>query len=197
MKDKIEELLLKLDQIEKDISIELAKRQSKFIAEIKDKRISLEKKFLETQKIAKVNIAKFLWQSSFLTILTAPVIYSLIIPAVLMDVFVGIYQCICFPVYKIKKVNRSDYIVIDRHKLPYLNAIEKLNCVYCGYFNGLIAYVREVASLTEQYWCPIRHALKSKDVHHRMSHFLDYGDAENLQKRLQDLREQIQNLNKN
>jgi hypothetical protein len=29
-----------------------------------------------------------------------------------------------------------------------------VNCVYCGYFNGLIAYVQEIAARTEQFWLP-------------------------------------------
>lgn len=34
--------------------------------------------------------------------------------------------------------------------------MEKVNCVYCSYFNGLMSYLREIAGRTEQYWCPIR-----------------------------------------
>jgi len=33
---------------------------------------------------------------------------------------------------------------MDRHHLAYLNVIEKLNCEYCGYANGVFAYVREI-----------------------------------------------------
>jgi hypothetical protein len=65
-------------------------------------------------------------------LLTAPVIYTLIIPGLLLDLFVTLYQWICFPVYKITKVKRGDHIVIDRQYLRYLNLIEKINCVYCG-----------------------------------------------------------------
>jgi hypothetical protein len=91
-------------------------------------------------------------------VLTAPVIYAVIVPLVLLDLFVTIYQRVCFPVYGIPKVNRGDYLIFDRHHLAYLNALEKLNCAYCSYANGLIAYVREIAGRTEQYWCPIKHA---------------------------------------
>ena len=91
-------------------------------------------------------------------VLTAPVIYSLIVPIVLVDLWVMAYQAICFPIYKIPKVRRRDYLVFDRHHLAYLNTIEKINCAYCSYCNGAIAFVREVASRTEVYWCPIKHA---------------------------------------
>jgi hypothetical protein len=46
-------------------------------------------------------------------------------------------------------------ISFDRRKLAYLNAIEKLNCDYA---NGILTYAREIASRTEQFWCPIKHA---------------------------------------
>jgi len=38
-----------------------------------------------------------------------------------------------------------------------LNSIEKLDCIFCGNFNGIIAYVQEIAALIEQYWCPVKH----------------------------------------
>jgi len=62
--------------------------------------------------------------------------------------------------------------------LAYLNALEKLNCAYCSYGNGLIAYVGEIASLTEQYWCPIKHARRRAGAHHRYNEFAEFGDAE-------------------
>ncbi len=123
------------------------------------------------------NVLRFnLQNSNILLILTAPFIYSMIIPAIILDFFIYFYQGICFPVYGIKKVERSQYIAFDRHKLSYLNSIQKLNCTYCSYFNGLIAYVREVASRTEQYWCPIKHSIRKKGLHKRYKNFFEYGD---------------------
>lgn len=81
-------------------------------------------------------------------------------PFVILDLGVSVYQAVCFTVWHMQRVRRADYVVIDRHRLPYLNLIEKLNCLYCSYANGVIAYTREVASRTEQYWCPIKHALQ-------------------------------------
>ena len=60
----------------------------------------------------------------------------MIVPFVLLDLFVTIYQAVCFPVYGIPKVERRTYLVFDRHHLAYLNALEKLNCAYCAYANG-------------------------------------------------------------
>ncbi len=122
---------------------------------------------------------------------TAPVIYSLIIPFALLDLWMSLYQAICFPVYGIPPVKRTQYIVFDRQHLAYLNWIETLNCLYCGYANGLIAYVREIASRTEQYWCPIKHALRVKDPHQRYFEFLEYGDAQGYRAKLTAFRDRL------
>jgi hypothetical protein len=83
---------------------------------------------------------------------------------------------------------RWRYFAIDRHKLAYLNGIEKVSCTFCSYANGLIAYVREVAARTEQYWCPIQHARVVPAPHQRYQVFLDYGDAHGYRKDLPALR---------
>jgi hypothetical protein len=123
--------------------------------------------------------------------ITSPVIYMMIIPLLLLDIFVTVYQAVCFPVYGIEKVRRGDHFIFDRHHLAYLNVLQKLNCAYCSYANGLIAYVREIAGRTEQYWCPIKHARRLLGAHANYVRFVDYGDGEGFQKQLPDLREEL------
>jgi hypothetical protein len=88
-------------------------------------------------------------------------------------------------------VQRSSYIVIDRHHLGYLNAIEKANCMFCSYANGVFAYTREVAGRTEQYWCPIRHAQRVRGAHAHYAEFVPFGDAEGYRQRLPLLRAEL------
>lgn len=45
----------------------------------------------------------------------------------------------------------------------------------------------EIAGRTEQYWCPIKHAMRLKTMHSRYPHFLDYGDAEEYRKRIEQV----------
>ena len=108
----------------------------------------------------------------------SPLVYALIVPLVFLDLCVTLFQAICFPVYGIPRVTRSEFIVIDRHHLAYLNGIEKLNCAYCGYANGLLAYTRAIAGRAEEHWCPIKHARRTKGQHRQYFRFADYGDAE-------------------
>ena len=119
----------------------------------------------------------YLLHSRILVVLTSPLIYLIVIPFVLLDMFITTYQAICFPVYGNPKVARTDYIVIDRRHLAYLNVLERFNCFYCSYANGLIAYIREIAARTEQHWCPIKHVQRLRSPHSRHPHFVDYGDT--------------------
>ena len=112
------------------------------------------------------------------TLLTMPLIYGMALPLFILDISVSCYQLGCFTAWGIARVKRSEYVVIDRHRLGYLNPVQKLNCVFCGYGNGVIAYAREITARTEQYWCPIKHALKVKGSHERYAAFQAYGDAE-------------------
>jgi hypothetical protein len=63
--------------------------------------------------------------------------------------------------------------------------------MYCSYVNGLLAYAREIAARTEQYWCPIKHASRVLDKHSRYHHFTDYGDAEEYREKLDSLQREL------
>jgi hypothetical protein len=130
------------------------------------------------------------WTMSGIVIstLAGALLYSLLVPLALLDVWILIYQAICGRLLGIAPVRRRDYFTLDRHKLPYLNALEKVNCVYCGYATGLIAFVAEVAARTEQYWCPIKHAAPTPGRHPRHRRFAAYGDELDYRRRLPHLR---------
>jgi hypothetical protein len=142
----------------------------------------------EAHRRLKRRIPAYLREAHLSSVLTSPVVYSLVLPLIVMDLWVTAYQWICFPIYGIPRVRRRTYWLLDRRKLGYLNGIEKANCVFCGYANGLIAYVREVAARTEQYWCPIKHATSIPSPHDRYHLFVDYGDGEGYHRQLPVLR---------
>ena len=126
--------------------------------------------------------------------LTTPVIYAQLITFLLLDAFVTAYQWLCFPVYGIARVPRRRYFVMDRHRLPYLTAYEKMNCAFCAYANGVLGYVREVTARTEQFWCPIQHATPRPNPHRRYSRFFRYGDAAAYGRGLVVMREQLRRV---
>ncbi|HEX6214771.1 MAG TPA: hypothetical protein VFZ38_08140 [Vicinamibacterales bacterium] len=134
--------------------------------------------------VAPIGVWRYIWSGSVASLLTAPVIYSVLVPFAVLDVWVMLFQAICFRAWGLRPVRRGDYFVIDRHRLPYLNGLEKINCLFCSYANGLLAYVHEVASRTEQFWCPIRHGRRVRGAHHRYAAFAPYGDARAFRDRL-------------
>ncbi len=158
------------------------------------RRVVIAKAIRKAQRAQRKRVARYLWESRLLAWLVVPVIWGGIFPGLLMDAFATVYQWICFPVYGIPRVRRSDYIVVDRGKLPYLNWMEKLGCIYCSYFNGMVAYVQEIAARTEQHYCPIKHARRPKVLHDRYRRFFEYGDAETYRARLESLRTDFADL---
>ena len=137
------------------------------------------------------SIPAFLRDGTLGNLLTTPVIYSLALPFLLLDLWVSAYQAICFPIYGIAGVRRGSHFTIDRHKLAYLNGIEKANCLYCSYAEGVVGYVREVLARTEQYWCPIKHGRDVPVPHDHYQLFFDYGDAEGYRRDLPRLRKAL------
>lgn len=194
MGNNFEDLIQKIKKLQKELDQEIQKKEEEFFYKIRGKRVYFEKEIKRHHKVLVKSIFRYLSDAALLNILTAPVIWSCIVPAVFMDLAVSVYQAICFRVYKIPSVRREDFIVIDRHSLHYLNPIEKLNCVYCGYFNGLVAYVQEVAARTEQYWCPIKHARRIAIIHSRYSKFIEYGNAHGYKKNLEKIRKEFDDL---
>lgn len=94
----------------------------------------------------------------FKHLITVPLVSTLIIPLVIADLWVEIYHRLCFPLYRLPRVKRENYIkIMDRFRLPYLNILQKIYCAYCGYGNGLIRYWTKIAADTEGYWCGIQH----------------------------------------
>lgn len=192
MKQHIDELLARIEALQNELEEEYRKTREEWT----QKKAELADEFLRQQRRYKTGLFRFLIRSRLLVVLTAPVIYAGWIPFMLMDLFVTLYQAICFPIYRIPKVRRSDYLIFDREDLPYLNVIEKFNCFYCSYGNGVAAYTREVAARTEQYWCPIKHARRVKAAHDRYPRFFDHGDAEAFQQGLNRLRKQYDDVDR-
>lgn len=191
MTPQIAELMEKIQVLQGELDAELAKRRAELRVGLEHGRIKFEEELLRRHRELRRKLLPYVFGANPLVILTAPVIYAGILPFLVLDLFVTVYQAVCFPIYRIAKVKRADYLVFDRHHLAYLNALEKLNCAYCAYANGLIAYTREIAARTEQYWCPIKHARRVVGAHDRYALFGDFGDAEEYQAELAKLRKAL------
>ena len=162
MTPQIAALIEKIRALEGELDAELAKRRAELRIGLEHGRIAFEEELLRRHRELRRKLLPYLLGASPLVILVSPVIYAGIVPLLLLDLFVTVYQAVCFPIYGIPKIKRADYLVFDRHHLAYLNALEKLNCAYCSYANGLIAYAREIvgahrAILVSDQACAPRH----------------------------------------
>lgn len=183
-------LIQKIKSLEQELIIEIQNEQQDFIDEVNEKR----KHSSQQEQNQIQHFSDYLKNASIKNILSIPFIWSVFVPVLLLDMTVSLYQAICFPIYEIPKVKHSDYIVFDRQYLNYLNFMEKINCAYCSYFTGAIAYIQEVAARTEQYWCPIKYARRVSTLHSRYQHFIDYGDAESFRQHKETVRRNFNDI---
>jgi hypothetical protein len=194
MNDRLDALLDQMRNLEKEMIRETQNKEKQFCYEVHAKTVRFTEAAKIRHKMLRLSLHRYLLNSRFLVLLTAPVIWMCLIPVVLLDVIGSIYQAICFPIYGIPKVHRRDYLAFDRHHLTYLNFMEKLNCEYCAYGNGILAYLTEIAARTEQHWCPIKHAGCVKCAHDRYKKFVDFGDAEEYRQHLEEIRRSFQDI---
>jgi hypothetical protein len=188
MNDRIAQLLAQMATLEEDLRTAVQEQESKMFFQINGKRVEFERSVKEAHRKLKTNFFRWLVTNRPQNLITGPIIYAMVIPMMMLDLCVSFYQYTCFPIYGVKRVRRSDYIVFDRYQLGYLNFIEKFHCAYCEYGNGLMAYMTEILARTEQYFCPIKHAHKILGAHSRYKLFLSYGDAADYEKRLEEFR---------
>lgn len=194
MNPKISELLDRIQKMEQEIELEMKRKRGALQADFEETRVRFEHEVLEQQRRFKTGVIAYLLTANLMSVVTAPVIYALLFPIVLLDFSITVYQHICFRAYGLPRVKRSDYFVYDRAHLAYLNLIEKINCAYCSYGNGVMAYGREVVARTEQYWCPIKHARKIMAAHPYYTGFVDFGDAQSYKDELEKLRTELAKL---
>lgn len=191
MDSRIRHLLDEIAALEEDLAIALRDQESSALFKIRGKRVEFEQAVREAHGRLKTGFFRWLVTNRPANLITGPIIYSMIVPLVILDVFVSFYQATCFPIYRITRLRRGDFIVFDRQQLEYLNFIEKFHCTYCAYASRLVSYVSAIIGKTEEYFCPIKHARRILGSHARYNRFLDYGDAADYEGRLEEFRRNL------
>jgi hypothetical protein len=186
--DRLDALLGRIGRLEKAVVREMRRKEEEFFYRVRERKVEFTAEARARHRRLNQRLHHYLRESRGLVVLTGPVIWLCLPPLLLVDAIASLYQLVCFPIYGIPKVRRRDYLAFDRHHLDYLNAIEKLNCEYCAYANGILAYCTEIAARTEQYWCPIKHAQRVNCAHSRYRKFVDYGDGERYRRELEEVR---------
>lgn len=188
MPTQLEVLLDKMKTLEIELLDEVQKQHEEFAYKVSKQRVYFEENVIIRHKTYAKQLLSYLSDAKLKHIFSVPFIWMCIFPVVIMDITVSLYQAICFPLYGIPKVKRQNYITFDRQYLNYLNIIEKINCAYCSYVNGLFGYLQEIGGRTEQFWCPIKHAKRINQLHSRYHKFIEYGDAQNYRADIESIR---------
>lgn len=178
VQSKINKILADIDKKKLELLKEYEKLKQKYGFSFEEKKIVFNTKIKQYHKTLKESVVKYIFSAQLRHLISAPLIYMMIIPVSILDIFLLIYQQVCFRLYGIPLVKRRNYIVYDRKHLSYLNWLQKFNCIYCSYVNGLFSYAVEIAGRSERYRCPIKHARKLDTRHSQQKNFVDYGDAE-------------------
>lgn len=181
-KDKITEILEDIDAKKKELLVEYEKLREKYDFSFEKGKVKFTEAAKKYQRKFRIPLPKYLSKPAVRHLLSIPFIYGMIIPAIFLDICLFVYQQTAIRLYGIPLVKRKDYIQFDRKQLSYLNLMQKINCLYCSYVNGLFQYAVEVAGRTEKYWCPIKAARRKAWVHDWEEYFADYGDPKGFEK---------------
>ncbi|PID87481.1 hypothetical protein CSB07_00730 [Candidatus Gracilibacteria bacterium] len=177
MKSKINLLLKEIEQKKQELFKEYEALRGKYGFSFKGGELVFDKKIREYNKRFKEGLLKYIFNAKLKNLLGALFIYPMVVPAIFIDICLVVYMNVVFRLYNIELVKRKDFFSYDRKHLDYLNILEKFNCLYCSYFNGLMSYGGEIAGKTERYWCPIKHSRRMKASHSSQQYFADYGDV--------------------
>lgn len=188
MNNNLQEIIEKIETLNEELIKEYESHKQIYGFSFNKKRVEFLEEFKKRNQAFRKSIWKYYFPINVRHLISSPFIYSMIFPLLFLDISVSIYHAVAFPLYRIPKIKRKNYFIFDRQFLDYLNIVQKINCIYCSYANGLVAYAGEIAARTEQYWCPIKAANKPLFSHTWYKDFADYGNAEDWNRKYNNIK---------
>ena len=118
-KSLLEDILERLHATEQELENEferlLEEKRERFHYTLRRGKVVFERGVQSLQRQHRIGVWRYFRQAPIVYILSAPMIYGMIVPLVILDASVTLYQHICFRIYGISRVRRGDYLIIDRH----------------------------------------------------------------------------------
>jgi hypothetical protein len=114
MNQRIAQIIERIRQPEAELEAEFARRRMELAFTVKGHVVHFELPVLMRHRKLKASLSRYILGARPLLILTTPIIYSLLLPLVRLDLFVSLYHLVCFPIFGIAGVRRSHYMVMDR-----------------------------------------------------------------------------------
>ncbi|RKZ87995.1 MAG: hypothetical protein DRQ39_03210, partial [Gammaproteobacteria bacterium] len=101
---RIKQLIDQIKLLEDELTDELHQQEDQLLFQLKGKKVRFEQSIKQAHRKFKTDVWQWLFGLHPINLITAPIIYTMIVPLVVSDLFVSFYQAVCFPVYKITKV---------------------------------------------------------------------------------------------
>ena len=125
----VDRIVATIHEAEEALSEDVRDQQKRWQYDLHRGRVWFDKEVRHAHKQLKQGIPSFLRHGSVLNLLTTPIIYSLSLPFVLLDVWVSLYQWICFPIYGIDRVARAA-VLRDRPSQAWLSECDRESELY-------------------------------------------------------------------
>jgi hypothetical protein len=106
MPEKLHILLAKMAELENEINQTLRAQENEIRFHFRGKKVIFDRSIKEAHRKLKINFFRWL-ATRPQNLITGPIIYMMIFPILLIDIFVSFYQWTCFPVYGISKISRK------------------------------------------------------------------------------------------
>lgn len=88
MTNRVQELVSRIHALELELEKELKHHARNLASDFDNKRIRYEQEVIVQQKRFKMGLFKYLWTADLRSYLSAPFIYSLIFPLIILDIFI-------------------------------------------------------------------------------------------------------------
>jgi hypothetical protein len=109
IKSNPEAIVARIEELEAELSKELARRASMLRFGLEHGRVRFEEEIRRRHEKLRTSTWTYLLRANPLAVITAPFIYSLIFPLNLLDLFLFLFQTTCFRAYGMKPVKRRDF----------------------------------------------------------------------------------------
>ena len=100
MNESIQRLLSEITRLEDELAAVINEQQEKLHYRIDGSKIRFEENLRRIHHELKTGVFAWLRKSEWRNVVTAPFIYSMIIPFVALDIFLTVYQGICLPLLR-------------------------------------------------------------------------------------------------
>jgi hypothetical protein len=117
MNSRIRQILDQMSALEDELQQAVQEQRSHLRYQFEGKRVVFEQAIKDAHRRVKQGVFRWFISIRPQNFLTMPIIYGMAIPLLLFDLFVSVYQLICFPVYGIARVKRAKYFVLDHRHL--------------------------------------------------------------------------------